>query len=141
MNLKEMEIISTGHNNRDSRRTYYFFFQKNKNKNKRHLNSISMFWFLKMLFYFSRKREVFQTNIVQRTNGCVSDTLTVTFTVISFLNCILRRPGRTNWAFQQCRSNSIAVNSRGLSVQCFFPLWNLCYIEQYLENKSLRLRL
>lgn len=35
-----------------------------------------------MLFYFSRRREVFQTSIVQRTNGCESDPLTVTFVAV-----------------------------------------------------------
>lgn len=53
----------------------------------------------------------------------MSETLTISFIVISLLNFIGKRLRRTTWAFQQCRSNSIATSSRGLAVQCFFPFW------------------
>ena len=80
-----------------------------------------------LYFYFPGKREVFEANTVQRTKGCVSDALTLSFTVILFLNFSHKRPRRTHWALQQCRSNSVAMRSRGLAVKCLFSSWT-CFI-------------
>lgn len=74
-----------------------------------------------MLFNFSRKKEVLETNIVQRLKGEVCQTLTHTFRVISFLNFNHKGPRRTNWVFPQRRSHSVARSCRGLAGRCLFP--------------------
>lgn len=111
-----------------------FFFPRKTNYTKL---AFLYFCCLKILFYFSGKREVFETNTVQRTKGYVSDSLTLSFTVISFLNFSHKRHRRTQWAFQQCRSNSVAMRSRGLAVQCLLSSWTCIILNSIWQIRAL----